>query len=90
MTRISQADWSILSVLLDEVLELPIDAHPAWLAEHRTSHPVLVAQLEELLGREVLIDRDDFLTESRAPALPPVSTLAGPTLGAYVLVRPLG
>ncbi|MEP6571086.1 MAG: serine/threonine-protein kinase [Gemmatimonadota bacterium] len=90
MTRISQADWSILSVLLDEVLELPTDARPAWLAEHRISEPMLVAQLEELLEREVLVDRDEFLTERRAPPLPPVSTLAGQTLGAYVLERPLG
>ncbi|MEO8140166.1 MAG: serine/threonine-protein kinase [Gemmatimonadota bacterium] len=90
MTRFSQPEWATLSRLLDEVLELPAEARPAWLAERRRSHPELADQLVELVNREGQLERDGFLGEGQSPALPPVSTLAGQSLGAYILERPLG
>ena len=43
-----------------------------------------------MLDREAAIDAEGFLDPSRAPERPVPSTLAGQTLGAYVLERPIG
>jgi serine/threonine protein kinase/tetratricopeptide (TPR) repeat protein len=90
MARFSQAEWAALSRLLDEALELPLEERAAWIATQRDEHPLLVTELEALLARESRIEEDGFLSASQAPELPPVSTLVGQTLGAYVLERPLG
>ncbi|MEP6574708.1 MAG: serine/threonine-protein kinase, partial [Gemmatimonadota bacterium] len=90
MTRISQPEWAILSGLLDQALELPAGPRAAWLAEQRIQQPVIIAQLERLLNLEAVLDRDDFLGAGQAPLPPSTSTLAGTTLGAYLLERPLG
>ncbi len=90
MARFSKDDWEALTPLLDEALELPPSELAAWLARHRISHPSLAAEVESLLRREPAVERDDFLGPGQAPFSPGVSSLAGQTLGNYVLDRLLG
>ncbi len=91
MARLSKDNWEALRPLLDEALDLSADARPAWLAQHRISHPTLAAEVEELLNREAEVDREGFLSPGEQPEMPEgSSSLAGQTLGAYVLERPLG
>ncbi len=90
MARFTREEWGVLSRLLDEALELPPDARLAWIAEQREKHPALIAEIEGLLERESKIDADGFLSSSQEPERPTMSTLAGQTLGAYVLERPVG
>lgn len=90
MTPSGHDDWPALSSLLDEALDLPADQRTAWLAGQRAKDPQLAVKLEELLEREGRLEAEDFLGGGQAPELPPVTSLAGQTLGAYVLERPLG
>lgn len=87
--RPNSGDWSTLSRLLDEALELPDHSRAAWLAEQRITNPELAAELEALLKLEAGIE-SEFLSESDAAEFPRPFTLAGQSLGAYVLERPLG
>jgi len=89
MTQFSQENWPSLSKLLDEALDLAAEDRAAWLAERRAENPALAEELEALLDREAAID-DGFLSGGHAPQLEGISTLAGQTLGAYVLGGPLG
>ncbi len=90
MPRFSKENWPHLSPLLDEALELEPEARAAWLERHRVSHPSLAVELEALLGSEDELEREGFLSPAEAPVIPPVSTLVGQRLGAYVLERPIG
>jgi serine/threonine-protein kinase len=91
MTRISKDGWELLGPLLDEALELSPEAREAWLAQRRIEHPTLIAQVEELISREAVADREGFLNVGQVAAIPNgASSLAGQTLGPYTLERPLG
>lgn len=89
MTPFSQESGPSLSKLLDEALDLPVAERAAWIAARRAENPALADELAALLDREASID-DDFLSTGRASLFPSGSTLAGQTLGAYVLEGPLG
>ncbi len=90
MTPLSRDHWQELGPLVDAALELPPDARPAWLSEQRKINPTLVAEVEELLAREVPADREGFLSSRLDLELPKPPSLAGQILGAYILERPLG
>jgi serine/threonine protein kinase/tetratricopeptide (TPR) repeat protein len=89
MTQLNREEWAALSRLLDEALEMPAGDRAQWIAERRLENPEMAAELEALLDREAGI-ADDFLSTGVAPRMPATSTLAGQTLGAYVLEGPLG
>jgi serine/threonine-protein kinase len=85
--------WRRLSALLDEALDLAAEERAAWLRALRAREPDLVTELEEMLADHAASERARFLTGSAGPARggPDVdATLAGQTLGAYTLERPIG
>ena len=86
------ANWQRLSELLDAALELAADERAAWLAQLVDEEPALAAELESLLADHDASDAERFMAGSAgAPrALPGGATLAGQTLGAYTLERPIG
>ncbi len=88
--RFSQGEWSEISRMLDEALELSAERRPAWLAEQRALSPELATEVEALLAREAQIDEDHFLTGPGTIAPPTLFTLAGQSLGPWVLDRPIG
>ena len=86
------ANWQRLSELLDAALELAADERAAWLAQLVGEEPALAAELQSLLADHDASDAERFMAGSAgAPrALPGGATLAGQTLGAYTLERPIG
>jgi serine/threonine-protein kinase len=98
--------WSELSPLLDELLDLDLAERAARLQSLRGRDAALAAELQSLLDAEPALDREAFLAGSALDAQPALdrealvagsalaavddSTLAGRTLGAYTLERPLG
>src|SRR5678815_5338042 len=88
MTFLSPERWHSLEAGLDEVLDLPPDRRPAYLAGLRQRDPDLAADLESLLEEQRTADREGFLESG--PGLPGAATLAGQTFGPYMLVSLLG
>ena len=89
MAEIGATQWIELSPLLDELLELQGDARAQQLAQIRRENAALAMQLETLLGERTAIERDAFL-EGAAFSKITEPSLAGHTIGAYTLERPLG
>ena len=81
-------DWQRVSPLLDELLELDDAGRAARLAQVRAVDPALATGVEKLLAQESLVDEEGFLEGTALAADEP--TLAGRTLGAYTIDRPLG
>ncbi len=84
---VDRARWSVLSPLLDELLDLPAAERAARLATLRLDDPALADELLPWLDELSALDQSSFL---QAPALPPPAGLAGQAVGAYRLVRELG
>jgi eukaryotic-like serine/threonine-protein kinase len=76
--------WSVVSPLLDRMLDLSEPDRAAWLAELRTDSPELAAELSSLMASDAAADARSFLET------PPEVTLNGLELGAYTLERLLG
>src|SRR5262245_3182298 len=75
--------------LLDEALDIPLPERAAWLADLERTQPALAAKLADMLANEERLDRVGFMADF--PATPETrGGLAGLTLGAYMLERPLG
>ena len=89
MAEIGATQWIELSPLLDELLEAQGDARAQRLAQIRRENAALALQLEALLGERTAIERDAFLEGAAFSAIAEPS-LAGQTIGAYTLERPLG
>ena len=89
MAEIGATQWIELSPLLDVLLEVQGEARAQRLAQIRRENPALATQLEMLLGERTAIERDAFL-EGGAFAQITEPSLAGHTIGAYTLERPLG
>ncbi len=79
--------WSQLSPLLDELLDLPVRARPARLAELRSHDPALADELAALLTGAESTRGVRFMTD---PPDAPAPSLAGQRLGAYTIESPLG
>jgi serine/threonine-protein kinase len=89
MGRIDKHRWSVLSPLLDELLEADDGVRGARLAHIRDTDSDLADDLSALLGRQSVIDEQGFL-EGVATPLPVEPTLVGRTVGSYTLERSLG
>ncbi|MGH7710601.1 MAG: protein kinase domain-containing protein, partial [Gemmatimonadaceae bacterium] len=84
MAVIDRERWRNLEPLVDRALELAADERAAWLDELRVQSPDVAEALAALLAQEDVADRRGFLTTPVQPSL------AGLTLGAYTLERPIG
>ena len=85
----AQADkelWTETSRYLDQVLELDTSRREPWLAALEGSHPAVAAELRELLALHAANCASGFLERS----LLGEDSLAGQSIGAYTLERPLG
>jgi serine/threonine protein kinase/Flp pilus assembly protein TadD len=83
---LDRARWAALSPYLDEALDLPRDGRTVWLERLRSRDAALAGELEALLAEHDRVEEDGFLQQGP----PPLSTLAGQTLGAYTLRAPIG
>jgi len=87
------ARWRRLSALFDEALDLAADERPAWIETLATREPDLVDELRAMLDDHAASQDAHFLTGSVGATLDPAdagASLAGQTLGAYTLERPIG
>ena len=78
--------WTVLSPYLDQALEMPSAARPAWVEGLRTHDPRLAAEVEELLAEYDQMEQEGFL--ERPPA--PRATLEGQVLGPYTVRERIG
>jgi hypothetical protein len=79
--------WQTLSPYLDQALEMDDLQRVAWLASIRDQNPALAADLEALLEEYRVLLEQRFLEQ---PAVPLQPTIAGQTIGAYTLIKPIG
>jgi serine/threonine protein kinase/tetratricopeptide (TPR) repeat protein len=87
------ANWPQLSLLLDELLDLPEPARQARLAALQAEHPELADELAALLASDGQARSGGFLGGAMTPpsaALAEAANLAGQRLGPYVLEAPIG
>ncbi len=82
--------WPALSPLLDKALDLDDEAREAFLAGVRSESPEVGRALADLLDEHHRMLSSPFLATPLDLASDPPATLAGRTIGAYVLERPLG
>ncbi len=82
--------WPALSPLLDTALDLDADEREAFLARLRSESPALGEALTDLLAEHDRMLSSPFLATPMAVGGDPPATLAGRTIGAYVLERRLG
>jgi hypothetical protein len=81
--------WREISAHLDQALELSAEERPVWLETVRKKTPALAADLQDLLAEQQVLGKEGFL--EHGPPIPiSRGSLAGQTLGAYVLVSPIG
>ena len=80
--------WRLLSEHLDRALEMPPGERAAWLTRLRARDPSFAKEVEDLLSARSQSSREGFL-EGPAP-LPDSGTLAGQTIGHYVLTSQIG
>ena len=85
-------NWSQLSPLLDELLDLPEQSRSARLGEIRAENPQLGDALGALLIDNKSAQAEGFLAKhvQTSAEQAPEATLAGQRLGPYVLESPLG
>ena len=89
MSAPSPDQWRMLSPHLDAALDMTDEERVAWLVKLRSENPVLVGQLELLLGHHRALSREGFLQVSSV-GVPDRSGLSGQTLGAYTLLSQIG
>jgi serine/threonine-protein kinase len=87
MSKQSYDQWSALSPLLDQALEMETAERSAWI---RTLDPELGAQLETLLREHDALARQGFLEKEIAESGDSPTSLAGQALGVYRLVTQIG
>jgi eukaryotic-like serine/threonine-protein kinase len=91
MPSLNPDRWRLLSPYLDEALEIPAEARPAWLASIRTRDAVLAADLQAMLDEHQVVHRSGFLERAVLDAgLAAAPSLAGQVVGAYRLVSLIG
>src|SRR5579885_3435004 len=88
MSSISQDRWLEISPYLDEVLSLPDDERPVWLAAFQKERPDLAPLLQELLQEHAALQNDSFLADPLPIPVP--QSFADQNIGAYRLLSPLG
>lgn len=97
--KITAEQWSVLSQLFDQALELPQETRESWLESLSQLDAVLKDELRSLLERHALIETSDFLetlpkfspAEAAAgDAAEPTALSAGTTVGPYVIEQEIG
>jgi eukaryotic-like serine/threonine-protein kinase len=89
MSAIGNKRWQAISPHLDHALDMSTEQRAAWLSSLQVQNPTLAADLKMLLEEQKAVDEVRFLEQS--PSVPTgQSSLAGQTLGAYILESPLG
>ena len=89
MPGIDKHRWSVLSPLLDELLDADEGVRSLRLAHIRDTDSGLADDLSALLRRQAVIDKEGFLNGLATP-LPVEPTLVGRAVGNYTLERLLG
>ncbi|MEZ5294395.1 MAG: protein kinase [Vicinamibacterales bacterium] len=89
MATPSPEHWSLISKLLDEVLDLAPDARPAWLQALAARNPDAAAAVQPWLGEFAAMESRGFLEDRAIPA-PAAAALVGLEVGAYRLVELIG
>ena len=89
MAGIDKNRWTILSPLLDELLDADEAVRSVRLAHIRDTDGDLADDLSALLHRQAIVEKERFLEGSATP-LPVESVLAGREIGNYRLERQLG
>ncbi len=90
MLKFDTQRWALLSPLLDELLDLDDAARVARLDQLRQSDAALAGELAALLAQQAAVEREAFLEGAALDSAVPHATLAGHTIGAYTLERPIG
>jgi serine/threonine protein kinase/tetratricopeptide (TPR) repeat protein len=92
MPSMGRHRWLVLSPYLDQALDLPTGARPAWLASIEATDAALAADLRALLDEQAQMDASGYLEGALAHRLTPDpgASLAGQVVGAYRLISPLG
>jgi serine/threonine protein kinase/tetratricopeptide (TPR) repeat protein len=90
MATVPADRWRALSPYLDEVLDIPKEERPAWLASLHARDATLAADLQSLLAEQDVVEESHFLERDAVPPPRPAPSLAGQELGAYRLVSPIG
>ena len=97
--KIAEHEWRTLSALLDEALDLPVEARDVWVEGLAERYATLKPILRDLLAKQAILGTHDFL--GGAPKFAgsacaghdadgSAQLLVGSTIGAYRLVRELG
>ncbi len=90
MPPLSPERWRALSPHFETALAMPPGDREAWLAALRAEEPAVARDLETLLAEHRALAGQGFLEGSPVALPPAASTLAGQTLGPYLLVSPIG
>jgi serine/threonine protein kinase/tetratricopeptide (TPR) repeat protein len=92
MPSVNPQRWRALSPYLDDALDLPVEARPAWLAQIEGQDAALAEDLRALLADHAAADASGYLEGGLSPQLTPGGTpaFAGQVVGAYRLLSPLG
>src|ERR1700736_2801824 len=97
--KITAEQWSVLSQLFDQALELPQETRESWLESLSQLDAVLKGELRSLLERHALIETSDFLDTlpkfspaeaATADATESTALSAGTTVGPYVIEQEIG
>jgi WD40 repeat protein/serine/threonine protein kinase len=96
LNALSSAQYSRLSGLLDESLELPLSAREAWLDQLARDEPALAGVLRDLFASREACEAEDFLgspgplADDLAALVPSDVGLVGKQFGAYRVLSLLG
>jgi tetratricopeptide (TPR) repeat protein len=89
MGAIDTARWQRASRHLDRILDLPIDERDAGLAQLRAEDSGAADEVAALLDQHRRLSAEGFL-DACVRVAPIQPTLVGATIGAYLLVSPIG
>lgn len=90
MRKLDRARWQTVTPLLEELLDASEPQRAARLAQIDAQDPLLAADLASLLAIRAQVETEGFLEATALDHLGGESTLAGKTLGSYMLEREIG
>jgi serine/threonine protein kinase len=95
--KFNEQDWQTLSLLLDEVLDLPTEAWATWLESLDIAHAHLRPALRDMLAKHATAESGDFLNtlpkflgEELSDGGAAFGMAGGALIGPYRLIRELG
>ncbi|HZW88128.1 MAG TPA: serine/threonine-protein kinase, partial [Myxococcaceae bacterium] len=87
--ELTPSTWKVLSLLLDQGLELPEESRAPWMDEVHREHPDLAPTLRRLMAAHSAAVRNDALGAMPGIDLPP-GAQEGQQIGPYQLVHRVG